>query len=331
MSDEKLMTSSDFYSIVSSLVNQETIDVDKVLSIVEQFQKDRDIKLNKDESVKNDIFPQYFTKRLEQVMEKQTERELKIPEELLSQKYSISTLIALSSYIKEKQLDSFKDRLEKVFNSEKKRSHKTNTILNEYIVSGQEMMYDYVKLLHKERSIPSIEDRLKEIRKTQKDNRKFEELSHPKLTSSEFEKEIKMFLIGEHVNSSHIENALKIVSQFETDYLDLMEKRVTNPTIATEKMMDFVKDDEKKKALLDWVWNDKSPEFIMKSLLMIKSKAKQLNINDFESKIQELQEVGQTIKDIMGEISTFEKEPEYFINQINSIKKPSEAKKMKIG
>lgn len=304
-------------------------NVNNFFNLVTEFQKERLGNLSKTTTVNNQLFSEYFSPALNEVMENQLSRQEKINIESVAQHYTNSALIALRMKMQKeitelnepekREYEIIKNKaneeIEKLLNNEKKNSHKFHTVMYSYIVESQEFLYDHQKLALKGRSIPSIEERNKEIQKN-KDDKKFniQELEHPKLESQQFEREMKLLLSGE-ISENQINSVLKRVEEFQLGFVGFLKKKIKNPTGALEKLVPNVIETDQLKALKDWSWGEESTN-VMDKVLKIISKsaafspsesAQSVLDNISVTKLNELNKMTEKLESIMLDIGSLKK------------------------
>lgn len=302
--------------ILSQKVTIDSLDV--FLKTVEQFQEQRLERLLTPATVQNDLFAQYLSPALNEIMENQANKQDKFFFESTAQHYTNSALIALKlklqkeefsgSEIEKEDYETLKvkafEEIEKLLNTEKKNGHKFHTVIHDYIKDSQEFLYDHGKLALKGRSMPSIAERMKEIQKN-KEEKKFnlQELEHPKLEAQQFEREMKLLLTGD-ISENQINSALKRVEEFQLGFMGALKKKVANPTAASEKLLPNVPENDQLKSLKDWAWEEESVNVMTKVLKIIKkSSSNNLTTSSFES----LNNISEGLESVMLDIGSLKK------------------------
>ena len=214
--------------------------------------------------------------------------------------------------------------VEILLNTEKKNSHKFHTLMHEYVKDSQEFLYDHLKLAAKGRSMPSIEERIKEYNKN-KETKKYniQELEHPKIDAQQFEKEMKLLLAGD-IQSNQIESALERINSFQLGFIGTLKKKINNPTAANEKLLPSVLETDQLKALKDWAWEEESINMMNKVLKTIQKSSNGV-VDLTQTQFNEIKELTEQLESIMldiGSLKKYNKEvKEDLNNQIKSNKK----------
>lgn len=299
--------------------NKVTLEsVVKFLDLVEKFQEERLERLIAPTTMSNDLFAEYFSPALNEILENQTNKQEKFTFESIAQHYTNSALVAFKMKVQkdmteltEVEKEDYEivkkkayEEIEKLLNNEKKNGHKFHTVIHDYIKDSQEFLYDHSKLAAKGRSMPSIEERYKEIQKN-KEEKKFnaQELEHPKLEAQQFEREMKLLLNGD-ISDHQITSALKRVEEFQLGFIGALKKKVVNPTSATEKLLPSIPEQMQLKALKDWAWEEESIN-VMNKVLKIIQKSAHDNLSD--TSFNSLNEVAEGLESIMLDIGSLKK------------------------
>ena len=180
--------------------------------LVEKFQEERLERILSKNVTENNLFEGFFSGALNEMMENQFDKNAKFVFESTAQHYTTSALVAFRLKVQKElsEANDFRkedlvalsskveDEVERLLNNEKKNSHKFHTVMHDYVKDSQEFLYDHVKLAAKGRSMPSIEERMKEYNNKNKEGKKFniQELEHPKIDAQQFEKEMKLLLLS---------------------------------------------------------------------------------------------------------------------------------------
>lgn len=302
--------------LLSNKVNLDSLNV--FLKLVEDFQEQRLERLLAPVSVQNDLFAEFLSPALNEVMENQNSKQEKFFFESTAQHYTNSALIALKLKLQKEVVSGTElekedyelvkhtafEEIEKLLNTEKKNGHKFHTVIHDYIKDSQEFLYDHGKLALKGRSQPSIAERVKEIQKN-KEDKKFnaQELEHPKLEAQQFEREMKLLLTGE-ISENQINSALKRVEDFQLGFVGALKKKINNPTGASDKLLPNVPENDQLKALKDWAWEEESANVMGKVLKIIK-KSSPHNITP--ASLENLNTMSEGLESIMLDIGSLKK------------------------
>lgn len=314
ITNEKFLEESKKF--MSEKVSKKSLD--NFLSLVGNFQEERLNRLASNNVIKNSLFSESFSPALNEMIENQNNKQEKFFFESMAQNYVNTSLIAckikikkdfnLADKEKKEELEAIKvdalAEIEKLLNNEKKNGHKLHTVIYDYIKDSQEYLYDHEKLALKERNMPSIEDRAKEIQKNQKDKIfSFQELEHPKLEVQQFEREMKLLLKGE-ILENQIESVLKRTEDFQLGFIDALKKKIINPTSATEKLLNNLPEHLQLKSLKDWAWEEESVN-VMKKVLKIVGKNSPENLDKVI--LKKLNQVAEGLDLIMLDIGSLKK------------------------
>lgn len=315
-----MITNEQFLEESKKFISQKVTveNVEKFFNLVEQFQEERLERLAAPTIVSNQLFTEYLSPALNEIMENQVSKQEKFTFESTAQHYTNSILIAFKMKMQKEVADLSEvekedyeivkhkatEEIEKLLNNEKKNGHKFHTVIHDYIKDSQEFLYDHSKLALKGRSMPSIEERYKEIQKN-KEEKKFnvQELEHPKLEAQQFEREMKLLLNGD-ISENQIISALKRVEEFQLGFIGALKKKVVNPTASTEKLLPNIPELVQLKALKDWAWEEESINVMTKVLKIIqKSAPNDLTLTNFKA----LNEVSEGLESVMLDIGSLKK------------------------
>lgn len=293
-------------------------NVEVFLNLVEKFQSERLERLSNNAVLKNELFAEYLSPALNEMSENQTSKQERFVFETTAQHYTNSALIACKlkinaeynnvSDIEKNELEVIKnnssEEIEKLLNNEKKNGHKLHTVIHDYIKDSQEYLYDFEKLALKGRSMPSIEERVKEIQKNKEEKKyNIQDLEHPKLEAQQFEREMKLLLKGD-ISENQIESALKRIEYFQLGFVGALKKKIHNPTGSSEKLLPNIEEQPQLKALKDWAWEEESVNVMAKVLKIIeKSSPNSLDNTSFK----ELTNTSETLESIMLDIGSLKK------------------------
>lgn len=306
--------------------------------LVEKFQEERLERVLSKNLTENKLFEELFSGALNEMMENQADKNSKFVFESTAQHYTTSSLVAFRLKV-QKELNEATDlrkedltalaskvdtEVEILLNTEKKNSHKFHTLMHDYVKDSQEFLYDHVKLATKGRSMPSIEERIKEYNKN-KEVKKYniQELEHPKIDAQQFEKEMKLLLAGD-IQSNQIESALERINSFQLGFIGTLKKKINNPTAANEKLLPSVLETDQLKALKDWAWEEESINMMNKVLKTIQKSSNGV-VDLTQTQFNEIKELTEQLESIMldiGSLKKYNKEvKEDLNNQIKSNKK----------
>lgn len=288
--------------------------------LVEKFQEERLERVLSKNLTENKLFEELFSGALNEMMENQADKNSKFVFESTAQHYTTSSLVAFRLKV-QKELNEATDlrkedltalaskvdtEVEILLNTEKKNSHKFHTLMHDYVKDSQEFLYDHVKLATKGRSMPSIEERIKEYNKN-KETKKYnvQELEHPKIDAQQFEKEMKLLLSGD-IKPNQIESALERVGSFQLGFISTLKKKINNPTAANEKLLPSVLEADQLKSLKDWSWEDESVNMMNKVLKTIK-KASNGIMDLSHTQFEDVKELTEKLESIMLDIGSLKK------------------------
>lgn len=301
---------------MSQKVNMDNLDI--FLVLVSKFQEERLQRLASPSTIKNNLFAEYFSPALNEMIENQNNKQEKYFFESIAQNYVNTSLVACKSKIQvelnnatnieKEELESIKSHsmteIEKLLNNEKRNAHKFHTVIHDYIKDSQEYLYDHDKLALKERNMPSIEDRAKELQKNQKEKDfRLQELEHPKLEVQQFEREMKLLLKGD-ISNNQITSALKRVEEFQLGFIGALKKKITNPMSASEKLLRNMPEQPQLKALKDWAWEEDSVN-VMSKVLKIVQKNSTDNVNT--DSLNVLNDISEGLESIMLDVGSLKK------------------------
>lgn len=292
-------------------------NVENFLNIVEKFQEERLERLLDTTVVNNNLFAQYLSPALNEMMENQQSKQERFMFESTAQHYTNSILIALrmkmqqeEKSLPEAQKEDFltiknqtNEVIEKLLNNEKKNGHKFHNVIHDYVKDSQEFLYDHEKLALRGRSMPTIAERAKEIAKN-KDDKKFnmQELDHPKLEAQQFERDMKSVLKGD-ISENQVLTALKRVEEFQLGFIGSLKKKVINPTGSAEKLVSTIPELAQLKALKDWAWEEESVNVMAKILKTVQKSGVNLDTTNY----QDLQTITEKLDSVMLDIGSLKK------------------------
>lgn len=313
-----MITNEHFLKESKKFIAQEVtmINVESFLKLVEQFQNERLERLANNDILKNELFAEYLSPALNEMSENQTSKQTRLFFETIAQHYTNSALIAYKlkivteydiSEIEKNEVEVIKDKtleeIEKLLNNEKKNGHKFHTIIHEYIKDSQEYLYDNEKLALKGRSMPSIEERIKEIQKN-KEEKKYhiQELEHPKLEAQQFEREMRL-RFKDGIFENQIESVLQRIEYFQLGFIGALKKKINNPTGSSEKLFPKLDEQPQLKALKDWAWEEDSVNVMTKVLKIIDKSS----INLENTLFKDLNNISEKLESILLDIGSLKK------------------------
>lgn len=310
--EEFLETSKQF--IAEKLTSS---NVENFLNFVEKFQEERLERLLDTTVVNNNVFAQFLSPALNEMMENQNSKQDRVMFESTAQHYTNSILIALKMKMQqeektllEPQKEDFlnlkeqaEEKIEKLLNHEKKNGHKFHNVIHEYIKDSQEFLYDHEKLALRGRSMPTIADRAKMF-SNNKNDKKFnmQELDHPKLDAQQFERDMKSILKGD-MSESQVLSALKRVEEFQLGFIGSLKKKVVNPTGSAEKLVSTIPELAQLKALKDYAWEEESVNVMAKILKTVQKSG----INLDNTSYTQLNTMTEKLDSVMLDIGSLKK------------------------
>lgn len=312
-----MINNEQFLEVSKKFIKQKlnNSNVEQFLDFVEQFQKQRLERLASTCVVENNLFAEYLSPALNEMIENQQNKHERFMFESMAQHYTNSVLVALKNKMQkevislsEEEKEQFAqatitEKIEKLLNHEKKNGHKFHNVIHDYIKDSQEYLYDHEKLALRGRSMPSIAQRANEIQKNKEDKKfNMQELEHPKLDAQEFEREMKMLLKGD-IGKNHIDIALRRLENFQLGFISNLKKKVVNPTGSTEKLVSTIPELGQLKALKDWSWEEQSVNVMAKVLKTVQKSG----INLEHTTYNQLSEVTEKLDLIMLDIGSFKK------------------------
>ena len=131
------------------------VSAENFINLVDKFQKERLERLAAISQPVSNAFSDYLPKGLNDVVEKQDDRQEKFFFESVAQSYTGSALVACKLKLEgtnsetEDFIVTTQKSVEKLLNSEKKNGHKFYDLLNTYMKTSQEYLYDYKHMAKK--------------------------------------------------------------------------------------------------------------------------------------------------------------------------------------